>query len=89
MSILHNWIIISLFVLAGLSLYFSLRPRYKPEIWLIVLTLFLFALPRAGIVLQQVNLPLPIGYVLVVVMILEWLVFRETRHRCSTCDPIQ
>jgi hypothetical protein len=81
MEMFQDWVILALAAATGLCLYFTMSPRRRPEVWLIVLTVLLFALPRAGVMLRQVQLPLPLGYVLAAVMIVEWLVFREIRQR--------
>ncbi len=71
-----------LLLLAGLSLvclYLALNPRLRPDMWLIVLGSALLILPRAGLVLENINLPLPVGHILVGLCILEWLVLRQGR----------
>lgn len=45
-----------------------------------VLTILLFALPRAGFVLRQVFLPLPLTHLLAAVFVVEWLLLRKTPY---------
>jgi len=81
MNFLQDPIIIVLLSLIFLFGFVALRPRRRPEIWLLILTIFLFALPRAGIILRNINLPLPVAHVLVAVCVVEWLLLGQSRHR--------
>jgi len=69
-----------IFVLLGLifiCVVVALQPRRRPELWLLILTIFLFALPRAGVLMSNINLPLPLSYILVVLVTIEWLLIRS------------
>ncbi len=79
MEIVKDPIIMVLLALLLITAYAALQPRRRPELWLIVLTIMLFALPRAGLLIKQINLPLPVNYILAAVFIIEWLLLRQTR----------
>lgn len=79
MKFFQDPIVIALLVLAVLGVFIALRPRRRPGIWLLLLTVMLFALPRAGVVIQQVSLPLPLAHVLAALFMLEWFLLRRTR----------
>lgn len=56
----------------------SLGRHRRLELWLVILMVFIFALPRAGVIVPGINLPLPIAHVLAAALILEWLLFRRS-----------
>ena len=60
--------------------YLALHPQRRPDIWLIIVAIALFTLPRAGIVLNQLNIPLPVAHILVALCICEWLFLRNARR---------
>ena len=80
MSYLNDPIVTTLLVLTLMVGFFAMNPSRRPDLWLPVLTVALFALPRAGFVLSPVNLPLPVAHILVVLCIIEWLVLRHNRN---------
>ena len=77
---LNDTMIMMFVFAAGLFAFIALRARVHRELWLLVLTVALFAVPRAGVVLRQVQLPLPAAHVLAAVSIIEWLLFRRNRR---------
>lgn len=79
MELLKDPIIIVLLVLLLITAYAALQPRRRPELWLIILTILLFGLPRAGLFIKQMNLPLPLNAILAAVFIIEWLLLRQSR----------
>jgi hypothetical protein len=79
MEYLQNPMVMILGLLALTFSLMALQRRYRSELWLIVLMIFIFALPRAGVLVPGINLPLPIAHVLAAVLILEWLLFRRKR----------
>jgi hypothetical protein len=78
MEIFKDPIILILFALLLVTGFTALQPRRRPEVWLIVLTILLFALPRAGVIIKQINLPLPLNYIFATVFIIEWLLLRKS-----------
>jgi len=78
-DLLQDPIIIAL--LSGISLcgFLALRSRLRAEVWLLVLTVLLFALPRAGVVVRPLSLPLPLTHILAVIFIVEWLLVRKAQ----------
>ena len=70
---------LALMAAAAVGALLALSPRRRRGLWLGALTVMLFALPRAGMVIKQVNLPLPIAHVLAGLVIVEWFVLRRTR----------
>ena len=58
-----------------------IKESHEPcvRFWLLSLLLLLFGLPRAGVVIQQVQLPLPLAHILCAVLVIEWLFFRRSR----------
>ena len=79
MRYLSDPIVLSLAAMALVFGYLALSPRRRPDIWLVVLGIMLLLLPRAGIVLEQLNLPLPLAHVLVILGIFEWVILRQGR----------
>lgn len=79
MKLMQDPIIVTLLAVTMLVVFIALRPRKRPELWLLLLTVMLFALPRAGFVIKQVQLPLPIAHVLAALFMIEWFLFRRTR----------
>ncbi len=69
--------IIGLLLVIG---YLALHPQRRPDIWLIVVTISLFVLPRAGFVLSRLNVPLPLAHMLVALCVCEWLFLRHARR---------
>jgi len=78
MDLIWDPVILALFCLTVLCGFVALRPRRRPEVWLLLLTVLLFGLPRAGFVMGQFFLPLPLTHVLAAVFIVEWLLLRKT-----------
>ncbi|MBI9015761.1 MAG: O-antigen ligase family protein [Phycisphaerae bacterium] len=74
-------IILILLGLVAISSVIALRPRSSPEIWLLIMTLLLFGLPRAGIFVPAVGLPLPLAHILAAVLIMEWLLICHHRQK--------
>ncbi|MBN1845307.1 MAG: hypothetical protein JW810_06455, partial [Sedimentisphaerales bacterium] len=70
-------VLVSLLVLAAGCGFLALRPRRRTDVLLLILLVGLFALPRAGLVIERVHLPLPLAHVLCGALILEWLLFRR------------
>ena len=79
MDYLQNPLIIALGFLTVMFCLLALHQRYRPEFWLILLMVLIFALPRAGVIVPGINLPLPLAHLIAAVLILEWLLLR--RHR--------
>ena len=77
MDFIKDPIILVLLGLIFVCVVMILQPRRRPELWLLILTIFLFGLPRAGILISNINLPLPLSYVLVVLVTIEWLLIRN------------
>jgi len=84
MEYLRDPIVLVLLCLSLLVGFYALRRYQKSEFWIYILTLFLFVLPRAGVFLPPVKLPLPFGYILVSVLIIEWIGLRQVHHREKT-----
>lgn len=80
MSYLDDPIILIFFLLFMLFGILALNRGQRSDVWLVVITLILFCLPRAGIVLTQFRMPLPLAHILVVFCIIEWLLLRQQRH---------
>jgi O-antigen ligase/polysaccharide polymerase Wzy-like membrane protein len=81
MEFFRDPILIVLLILASASAFIALRPGRRTEFWFLSLLLLLFGLPRAGIVVQQVQLPLPLAHILCAVLVIEWLFFRRSRSK--------
>lgn len=81
MELLRDPIVIVLLILALGCAFVALRPSRRTEFWLFSLLILLFALPRAGLAIRQVALPLPIAHILCAALILEWLFLRRNRHQ--------
>lgn len=79
MEIFRDPIVVVLLILASGCAFVALRPGRRTEFWLFSLLILLFALPRAGLVIRQVALPLPIAHILCAALILEWLFLRRFR----------
>ena len=80
MTFFQDPIILTFLALLLISTVVLLRPRHRQEMWLVVLTVLLFGLPRAGLFLQRVNLPLPLVNILVALFVAEWLILRGRRY---------
>jgi len=80
MSYLNDPIILIFLLLFMLFSILALNRGQRMNTWLVVMTLLLFCLPRAGIVISQLGLPLPLAHILVVFCIIEWLLLRQQRH---------
>ena len=80
MRYLDDPIILIFFLLFMLFGILALNRGQRTDVWLIVLTLLLFCLPRAGIVLEQMRMPLPLAHIIVVFCIFEWLILRQQRY---------
>jgi len=81
MNLLKDPIILVLLYLIVVCLFAAINPRRRREMWLFILTVLLFALPRAGGVVSGLHLPLPLASVLSAVFITEWLLFRRVQGR--------
>jgi len=79
MEFFRDPILIILLILASASAYIAARPDRRTEFWLLPLLLLLFGLPRAGVVVEHVQLPLPLAHILCAVLVIEWLFFRRSR----------
>ena len=55
----------------------------RQEVWLVLLMVTLFALPRAGIFIEAIRLPLPLAHVLAAVFITIWLLRPHRLERRS------
>jgi len=77
MDFLHDPIILAFSVLVLLVGILMFRSQQRPDIWLPVTVILIFALPRAGLILPFVDLPLPLAHILASVFIIEWLVQRQ------------
>ncbi len=86
MEYLKDPIILS--ILAGImvGMIIMLRPYHKPQIVLFIFTVALFALPRAGIIISKgvITAPLPVGHMLAVIFMAEWLIFKWYGSREQT-----
>jgi len=82
MLILKDPIILALMILVVICLVVTLRPHRRPELLLLILTVMLFALPRAGMVIRRVSIPVPIplAHLLVAVILIEWLLLRLSHY---------
>jgi|GEM_PF-1023225 len=69
-------IITMLCMLAGATLFLFPAKRFS-DFLLFGTVLLIFALPRAGLLLSGVNLPLPFANVIVVILIIQWLFFKK------------
>ena len=79
MEFFRDPILVVLLILASGCAFVALRPGRRTEFWLLSLMILLFALPRAGLIIRQVALPLPIAHILCAVLTLEWLFLRRSR----------
>ncbi|MCK4629654.1 MAG: hypothetical protein KAT56_11670, partial [Sedimentisphaerales bacterium] len=73
-------ILVSLIFLAVSIVVFS-HLRRQIRLWLVLLTIMLFALPRAGMLVQQINLPLPLAHILAALVIIQWFFFGRSQYR--------
>ncbi|KPK72480.1 MAG: hypothetical protein AMJ79_15695, partial [Phycisphaerae bacterium SM23_30] len=80
MELLRDPMLLASLLMALLSGLIMLGKRRRPEFWLLALTVLLFGLPRAGLLLKQVQLPLPLAHILAGILILEWLLLRRLRR---------
>ena len=79
MEFFRDPLLVVLLILAMGCAFVALRPGRRTEFWLLSMIILLFALPRAGLVIRQVALPLPIAHILCTALILEWLFLRRSR----------
>jgi len=79
MEFFRDPILVVLLILASGCAFIALRPGRRTEFWLLSLLILLFALPRAGLVIRQVALPLPVAHILCAALVLEWLFLRRSR----------
>ncbi len=79
MEILNDPINIVLIGLSMICIAIAIRPRRYPNSLLMILTVALFALPRAGIHVPSFGVPLPISHILLVVIMVEWVLVRHNR----------
>ncbi len=84
MSWLKDPLLLILLYVSMVCLFAALNPQRRRQLWLAVLLLLLFALPRAGGMIETLNLPLPVAGVVAAVLITEWLLFRRRHERIST-----
>jgi hypothetical protein len=80
MNILSHPILVVLAVCAAGAFLIAFKPQRHPALLLPLLILLLFALPRAGLSVQSIRLPLPLAHGLCALLILEWLILRPARH---------
>ena len=78
MEYLTDPIFIIFIILVAACVFIALRPRHLSEIWLPLMIILLFGLPRAGLSLKLIGLPLPVAHILASVLIMEWLILRKT-----------
>ena len=78
MEYLSDPIFLIFMILLGACVFIVLRPRHLSEIWLPLMIILLFGLPRAGFSLKLIGLPLPTAHILAAVLIMEWLILRKT-----------
>ena len=70
-------ILLILLGLTAASLFLALPTARRPIFWLVLLTILLFGLPRAGGVVKAINLPLPISSLLAAGITLQWFFLRR------------
>ncbi|MBN1766193.1 MAG: hypothetical protein JW860_13105 [Sedimentisphaerales bacterium] len=76
MNLLYEPIILTILCLALLWGFIALRSFIRVELWLVILTVLILALPRAGLVLPFLRLPLPFAHLIAGLCIFEWLLRR-------------
>ena len=81
MSFLEDPILLLFVALSALFALITLMPRRHGRLWMCFMVLALFALPRAGFVISQLKMPLPIAHIMVGLCVMEWLIFRQHRFR--------
>jgi len=79
MEFFEDPILMSLLGLALVVGVVALRPQRWAGVLLPLLAILLFALPRAGLVVRQASLPLPLAHLACAALIAEWLVLRRPR----------
>ena len=78
-AFLQDPVMLALLAASTVGFLVAAGPRRRRGFWLLVLTIMLFGLPRAGLVIRQVHLPLPLAHVLAALVIIEWFVLRRAR----------
>ena len=79
MSLFQEPMLIASILTASFGGLIILGKRRGPEFCLLVLTMLSFGLPRAGFLLKQIQLPLPLAHLLAGLFVLEWLLLRRFR----------
>jgi len=77
MLFLQDPIILALVCLCIVGAMMTLRTKLREDVFLVLLIILLFMLPRAGVVLTSVNLPLPLAHVLTAALVIVWLLQRR------------
>ncbi len=80
-EILANPTLLMFYSFLAISLAAMFVSDHHHKFMLISFTVLLFGLPRAGVFLSFVNLPLPVSYILATVFVASWLLFRSWRRR--------
>lgn len=81
MDYLQDPIILAFLLLLAVSVVAFSHLRRQICLWLLLLTVTLFALPRAGVFVQQINLPLPLAHILAMLVIIQWFFSKRSRYR--------
>lgn len=84
MDYLKDPIILVLLFFTVVCLFAAINQKRRLVLWLVIMTVVLFALPRAGSMLVQANIPITMGSILAAVFVTEWLIFRRTQGRERT-----
>jgi len=84
MKFLQDPIILTLAILLALTVILLIQSRRWAGVWLLAFTIILFVLPRAGILVSHMSLPLPLAHVLAVLLILQWLLWGPKQYRPQT-----
>ena len=84
MGILKDPIIVIMLILLAVCTVLALRSHRQPRFWLAVMTILLFGLPRAGLVLPYPPLPLPLAHILAAIFIIDWLLRHQEPLRGHT-----
>ncbi len=73
MSYLSDPIVLTFILLTATLGLMIMRPDRRKDLWLLIVIVAIFALPRAGFFLGNFNLPLPVSHILVAICITEWV----------------
>lgn len=80
MGLIGDFVVQMLFCLLVFCILLTVFPRRRRGVWLVLLVVLLFGLPRAGMIINSINLPLPIAHILAVFLIVEWAMLYRTKR---------